>query len=78
MPGDQEVLQPPMTMEQAIADLEARAKAFNKNKRPTTKWIAETAMPKLHAAGEPRVSDYEKKILDANGAVMFSLKSSEW
>ena len=75
---DQGAPLPAMTLDQAIADLEGKAQILNGHKKPTTKWIADSAMPKLHKAGEPTPAVYESTILDVNGAQMFRLKSGEW
>ena len=69
---------PAMTLDEAIAHLLGKATNFNNGRVPTIKWVAETAMPKLHKAGEPTPSTYEKDVLDIDGALMFSLKSVNW
>lgn len=75
--GQGDVL-PSMNLDEAIMHLQERTKALNKGKLPTMKWVAETAMPKLHKEGEPTPSVYERDVLDANGAHMFSLMSQNW
>ena len=78
MKDDQGASLPAMTLDEAIADLEGKAQLLNGNKKPTTKWIADSAMPKLHKAGEPTPAVYESTMLDVNGAEMFKFKSDEW
>ena len=68
-----------MTLHDAILDLEIKAKVYNNGKKPTLKWLAETAMPKFHKDGpEPTPATYEKSCLDVDGGHMFCLQSASW
>lgn len=74
---DQGASLPAMTLVDAICHLMDQAKSFNNGKQPTMKWVATTAMPKLHK-NEPSPAAYERDMLDIDGAPMFNLRSCDW
>ena len=72
------VAQPAVSLAEACQELLQLAKAGNDDKTPSLKWLAETFMPRLHRLGEPTPTEYEAKVLDVDGALMFSQRTDQW
>lgn len=72
------VAQPAVSLAEACQELLQLAKIGNNGKTPSLKWLAEAFMPRLHRLGEPTPTDYEAKVLDVDGALMFSQRSEQW